>query len=149
MRRFAGLFFCFFLAAGPGYDRAGFEKRVFAIAAGADGAARRAAITAQLDALGIPWRAETFRSGRHAGVNIVVSLGGIGPEILLGAHSDRVNVGQGAVDDASGVSAVLDLLAAFERAPLVSHRLSAAFFDLEELGGLGSEAFVAAHRRSR
>lgn len=142
--------FLFFvpLAAGPSYDGAAFEKRVAAIAAGADRAARRAAITAQLDALGVPYRLEDFNAGGRTGVNILVSLPappGVEQEILLGAHSDRVEVGQGAVDDASGDSAVLELLAAFKRAPLAAHRLSAAFFDLEELGAVGSGAFVAAH----
>ncbi len=158
MRRNAGrirpavaLLCCLPLVAGPSYDGAAFEKRVAAIAAGADGAARRAAITAQLDALGIPYSLEDFTAGGRTGVNIVASLAappGVEKEILLGAHSDRADVGQGAVDDASGDSAVIELLAAFKRAPLGAHRLSAAFFDLEELGALGSQAHVVAHRQN-
>ena len=144
------LLFCLPLAAGPAYEGAAFEKRVAAIAAGPDGAARRAAILAQLTALGIPYRLEDFNAQGRKGVNILVSLpapAGVAREILLGAHSDRVDVGQGAVDDASGDSAVIELLAAFQRAPLKTYRLSAAFFDLEELDSLGSGAFVAAHRQ--
>jgi len=150
-RSVVALLFCLPLAAGPSYDGAAFEGRVAPIAAGANGAARRAAITTQLDALGIPYRLENFNAEGRTGVNILASLPaapGVEKEILLGAHSDRVDLGQGAVDDASGDSAVLELLAAFQRAPLAAHRLSAAFFDLEELGALGSEAFIAAHRRS-
>ena len=147
MHRFVvALLFCLQLAA---YDGATVEKRVSAIAAGADRPARRAAITAQLDALGIPYRLEDFNTGGRAGVNILATLpapAGVKKEILLGAHSDRVDVGQGAVDDASGDQAVIELLAAFKRAPLAAHRLSAAFFDLEELGSVGSGAFIAAHR---
>src|ERR1017187_5672478 len=144
------LFVCLPLAAGPSYDgAAAFENRVAAIAAGADGAARRAAIAAQLTALGIPYRLEDFNAKGRKGVNILVTLPaqpGVEREILLGAHSDRVDAGQGAVDDASGDSAVIELLAAFKQAPLQAYRLSAAFFDLEELGAVGSGAFVAAHR---
>jgi len=139
------------LAAGPSYDGAAFEKRVDAIAAGADSAARRGAILAQLTALDVPYRLEDFNAAGRKGVNILVALPappGVEKEILLGAHSDRVNVGQGAVDDASGDSAVLELLATFKQAPLRNYRLSAAFFDLEELGALGSQAYIAAHRRA-
>jgi aminopeptidase S len=142
------LFLSLPLAAGPLYDGSAFTRRVEAIAAGSDGAARRAAITAQLTALGIPYRLESFTRDGHAGVNILASLPappGAESEILLGAHSDRVDQGQGAVDDASGDSAVLDLLAAFKRIPLAAHRVSAAFFDLEELGSLGAQSFIASH----
>ena len=145
------LLFCLPLAAGPSYDGAAFENRVTAIAAGADGAARRAAITAQLTNLGIPYRLENFNAKGRKGVNILVTLPappGVEKEILLGAHSDRVDAGQGAVDDASGDSAVIELLAAFKQTPLKAYRLSAAFFDLEELGAVGSGAYVAAHRRT-
>ena len=145
------LLFCLPLAAGPSYEGASFENRVTAIAAGADSAARRAAIAAQLTALGIPYRLENFTAAGRKGVNILVTLpapAGVEKEILLGAHSDRVDAGHGAVDDASGDSAVIELLAAFKRAPLQTHRLTAAFFDLEELGAVGSGAYIAAHRRS-
>jgi len=131
------------------YDGAAFEKRVAAMAASTGAPARRTAILAQLDALGIRYRLEDFNLRGRAGVNILASLPappGAEREILLGAHSDKVDLGQGAVDDASGVSAVLELLASFERAPLKAQRLGAVFFDLEELGAAGSEAFVAAHR---
>ena len=158
MRRKAGtvlsvfaLLFCLPLAAGPPYDGAAFEKRVAAIAAGPDGASRRAAIAAQLTALEIDYHLENFDAAGRKGVNILATLpapAGVEKELLLGAHSDRVDVGQGAVDDASGDSAVIELLAAFKRTPLKDYRLSAAFFDLEELGAVGSGAFVAAHRRS-
>jgi aminopeptidase S len=152
MRRTAlALLFCLPLAAGPSYDGAAFENRVAAIAAGANGAARRAAITAQLTALAIPYHLEEFNANGRKGVNIVAALpapAGAAKEILLGAHSDRVDVGQGAVDDASGDSAVIELLAAFQQTPLKAYRLSAAFFDLEEKGAVGSGAYVGAHRHS-
>ena len=151
LRSALALLFCLPLAAGPSYDGAAFEKRVAAIAAGADGVVRRAAIAAQLAALGIPYHLEDFNAAGREGFNMLVTLpapAGVQKEILLGAHSDKVSVGQGAVDDASGDSAVLELLAAFKLAPLKTYRLSAAFFDLEELGAKGSAAYVAAHRHS-
>ncbi len=150
-RSVLAVFFCLPLAAGPSYDGAAFENRVAAITLGADSAARRAAITAQLTALGIPYRLENFNAAGGKGVNILATLpapAAAEKEILLGAHSDRVDVGQGAVDDASGDSAVIELLAAFKRTPLKAYRLSAAFFDLEEKGAVGSGAYVAAHRHS-
>jgi hypothetical protein len=151
LRSALALFFCLPLAAGPSYDGAAFENRVAAIAAGADSAARRAAITAQLTALGISYRLEDFTAAGRKGVNILVTLPappGVEKEILLGAHSDRVSAGQGAVDDASGDSAVIELLGAFKQTPLKTYGLTATFFDLEELVALGSRAYVAAHRQS-
>lgn len=66
---------------------------------------------------------------------------------MLGAHYDRVSKGKGAVDDASGVAAVLELLNALKKRPLMDHGLTAAFFNLEEAGMLGSKAYVSARQR--
>jgi Zn-dependent M28 family amino/carboxypeptidase len=62
---------------------------------------------------------------------------------MLGAHFDRVAEGKGAVDNASGVSAVLELLATFKRFPLKNYQVVAAFWDYEEDGLVGSQAFVS------
>jgi aminopeptidase S len=151
IRLAAALLLCLPLAAGPLYDGAAFEKRVAAIAAGANVPARRAAVTAQLDTLGISCRLESFTLDGRTGVNVLASLPAppdAKGEILLGAHYDRVALGQGAVDNASGVAAVLDLLAAFKRVPLAGHRLSAVFFDLEEADAVGAKAFIASHPQS-
>jgi Zn-dependent M28 family amino/carboxypeptidase len=119
---------------------------VAAISGAAD---RRSAITTQLEAMGLSYRLEEFKAEGRAGVNVLMTMpGAVGAdkEILLGAHYDKVEAGQGAVDNASGVSAVLELLARFQKRPLEAYRLSAAFFDLEEEGSLGAHAFVAHER---
>jgi len=126
-----------------------FQDQVEAIAAGANTPARATAITQRLDALGIEYRHDPFVSGNHRGTNIIAGLPGVGmPRLMLGAHYDRVAAGRGAVDNAAGAAVVLELLAAFQAKPLKNYTVTAAFFDLEELGLLGSQAYVAAQRRN-
>lgn len=62
--------------------------------------------------------------------------------ILIGAHLDKVNVGIGALDNASGTAAVFALLKAFKASPLKNYRLQAAFWDAEENGLVGSRVYV-------
>jgi hypothetical protein len=121
------------------------QRLTEAITAGEDSAQRGAAIARQLEALGIPFRRQEFMArGRH-GVNLIAELPGTGTkQLLLGAHYDRVAVGRGAVDNASGCAAVLDLMARLKAEPLRGYAVSAAFFDLEEAGLLGSQAYVEA-----
>jgi aminopeptidase S len=116
-----------------------------AITAGGDSSQRGAAITRQLEALGIPFRRQEFMASGRRGVNIIAELPGSGTKkLLLGAHYDRVAVGRGAVDNASGCAAVLELLARLKTEPLRAWTVSAAFFDLEEIGLRGSQAYVEA-----
>lgn len=130
---------------------AGWQHQVAEVSAGADTAARAAAITARLDALGLAWRAEEFAGpDGQAGRNLVADLGGPAdaPLLLIGAHYDRVDVGRGATDNASGVATVLALAQALEARPLAHHRVQVAFWDLEERGLLGSKAWIAAPGRT-
>ena len=119
--------------------------QVARISAGGDSAARAAAVTARLDAMGVPWHEETFEQDGRQGRNLVADLGGPtgAPLLLIGAHYDRVEVGHGATDNASGVAAVLELGQALQARPLRTHRVKLAFWDLEEHGLLGSRAWVA------
>ena len=82
------------------------QQQVAAISAGDTTTARGLAITDQLDALGIAWRTEPFEIDGQAGNNLVADLGGKAdaPLLLIGAHYDRVDKGQGATDNASGSS---------------------------------------------
>lgn len=118
---------------------------VQAMAQASDNAGRRQAIEQRLDALGLPWHRRTFKSGEHQGQNLFAEVGGAAeaPLLLIGAHSDRVAVGQGATDNASGSATVLALAERFKRAPLRHHRVVIAFWDLEEVGLLGAKAYVA------
>jgi aminopeptidase S len=116
-----------------------FRSQAIAISAGVNNAGRRAAITKRLDELGIKYRFEQFKRGELRGTNIVAELKPNGKKVLmLGAHYDRVEEGSGAVDNASGSTAVLELLAAFSATSLKNHSVSAVFFDLEEEGLVGS-----------
>ncbi|HSX63764.1 MAG TPA: M28 family peptidase [Pseudoxanthomonas sp.] len=127
------------------------QRQVVAVSAGGDSPSRGDAITARLDALGIDWRKETFeRDGKH-GTNLVADLGGPAnaPLLLIGAHYDKVEVGHGATDNASGVAAVLELAAALQSRPLAAHRVQIAFWDLEEHGLLGSHSWVETPDRER
>jgi hypothetical protein len=118
---------------------------VDAIADADDNAARREAIERQLDALGLQWRSAPFTAGERTGENLLASISGPdhAPLLLLGAHSDRVQDGEGAIDNASGSAVVLELADRFLREPLRHHRVAVAFWDLEEVGLLGSKAYVA------
>lgn len=124
---------------------AGWLDDVSTIAAAVDNDGRRLAVQQRLDTLGIKWRTERFESKGKRGQNILADLGGPAdaPLLLIGAHYDRVQVGHGATDNASGSATVLALAERFKRIPLKQHRVAIALWDLEELGLLGSTAHVA------
>lgn len=127
------------------------KQQVGAISAGDDTPARAAAITRQLDALGIPWRSEAFTLDGKTGNNLIADLGGKAdaPLLLIGAHYDRVQAGRGATDNASGSATVLALAEALHAKPLQNHRVQVAFWDLEEAGLLGSKAWVTTAGREK
>jgi len=127
------------------------QRQVAAISAGHDTAGRAAAITARLRQMGLSWRAEPFSHEGQSGINLVADVGGPAdaPLLLIGAHYDRVAVGHGATDNASGVAAVLELAQALQARPLARHRVQVVFWDLEEMGLLGSLAWVATPDRER
>ncbi|MDG2518607.1 M28 family peptidase [Lysobacter soli] len=110
-----------------------------------ENAQRREAIATRLDALGVRWRKAPFEASGKTGENLIAEVSGAAdaPLLLIGAHSDRVAVGHGATDNASGSASVLALAERFQRQPLKHHRVAIAFWDLEEEGLLGSKAFVA------
>src|SRR5687768_17440706 len=125
--------------------RPGWLDDVGTIATAADNDGRKAVVQQRLDALGITWRTERFESKGKRGENILADLGGPAdaPLLLIGAHYDRVQVGHGATDNASGSATVLALAERLKRVPLKRHRVAIALWDLEELGLLGSAAHVA------
>jgi hypothetical protein len=87
--------------------------------------------------------------------NVVAVLPGRDPllrnsAVLLSAHLDHLGIGasvngdniyNGADDDASGVTAVLELARVLGRGPRPQRTVLFAFFGSEELGGLGSTFF--------
>lgn len=122
------------------------HAQVAATSEGEDSAQRGAAILKRLQDMGLAHREQAFAAGALSGRNIVADVGGpeSAPLLLIGAHFDRVAAGRGATDNASGVAAVLELAAAFQARALANHRVQVAFWDLEERGLLGSQAWIAA-----
>jgi hypothetical protein len=101
---------------------------------------------------GVPFEVERFDGPKGEGHNLVATFGAGGREIVVGAHYDAVKLAdgtlsQGMVDDGAGVIALVRLAAALRGRPL-RHRVRIAFFDQEEIGLLGSKAFVAVRRPS-
>jgi putative aminopeptidase FrvX len=121
---------------------------IAAIAAGSDTAARRQVIVQALAGSGIEYQLEEFTFPAFSGTNIVADLPGRNTTrtLLVGAHYDRVAQGNGAVDNASSCAVLLELLAAFKANPLQNYAVKGVFFDMEERGLVGSQAYFARAR---
>ena len=79
--------------------------------------------------------------------NVLARLKGTegGQAVLLMAHYDTVPSAPGAADDGAGVAAVLETLRALRSGPPLKNDVIALLTDGEEVGLLGSEAFVREH----
>lgn len=118
--------------------------------------ARFDAVTAMLAERNIAFEVEPFtiepRKGepRTSGRNVVVTIAGSVPEVVVGAHYDASRLSDGtlsggAVDNAASVVILVRLAETLSRArPKTQIRV--VFFDMEELGLLGSAQFVQVHR---
>jgi hypothetical protein len=87
---------------------------------------------------------------RTQGRNIVVTIPGRSPEIVIGAHYDAARLkdgtlSKGAVDNAASTMILVRMAAALSKVRLRA-QTRIVFFDMEELGLLGSAEFVRAHR---
>jgi Zn-dependent M28 family amino/carboxypeptidase len=101
----------------------------------------RSYLTKSLKQLGWKPELQTFEGG----VNIFAQRQGTDAKagsILVGAHYDTVSVSPGADDNATGVAVVLEVARLLGSRP-TPRTLQLALFDREELGLLGSRAFVA------
>ena len=109
-----------------------------------DNTGRRAHLRQRLERAGMTVVVQTFGSNKQQGENFIAEVGGPtnAPLLLLGAHSDRVDAGRGATDNASGSATVLALAERFKRRPLAHHRVKVAFWDLEEHGLLGAADYI-------
>lgn len=119
------------------------------MSAGADNEARVNFVRDELKKLNLRVSTEGFsQKGRGDaminGTNVLTEIPNKDAKktILIGAHLDKVNVGIGALDNASGTAAVFALLKAFKVSPLKNYRLQAAFWDAEERGLVGSRVYV-------
>jgi hypothetical protein len=105
---------------------------------------------------GRPPSGDAGEEGTHSSWNVLGALQGANPAlghrmILLSAHLDHLGIRKtargdeiyhGADDDASGVSAVLELARLLARRPRPRRTVIFAFFGSEEVGGVGSRYFV-------
>lgn len=101
----------------------------------------RTYITTELTKLGWKPKLEKFSEG----VNIFAERIGTNKAakaILVGAHYDTVALSPGADDNASGVAVMLEIARLLGSRP-TPRTLQLAFFDQEEAGLLGSQAFVS------
>ncbi len=62
--------------------------------------------------------------------------------VVVGAHLDSVHQGPGIVDDGSGVAAVLEIATRLAALPPGGNQVVFGLFGAEEIGGVGSTAFV-------
>ena len=116
---------------------------------------RREVLEAILGDAGIGFETETFTIEeredypRTEGRNLIVTLGSGPSDIVIGAHYDAIRfpdatLSLAAVDNAAG-SIVLTRLAETLAAESFEHRIVLVFFDMEELGLVGSGRYLAAH----
>ena len=111
---------------------------------GRDNAARQAAVARWLEARGVPFQRHGFRTFEGAGDNFVVDVGRGARALVLIAHHDAVPGSPGANDNAAAVAILLSLLARWaSREP--PSRVRLLFSACEEIGYLGSRAWVRAH----
>ncbi len=108
----------------------------------ADQAARRNALLGLLREIDAPFIRSREQLGPHRPENIVVRLHAqAGPRLVIGAHYDSVPGSTGANDNGAGVVVLLTWLRqALAHPPSIP--LEVVFFDLEELGQLGSQAYL-------
>ena len=118
-------------------------------------AERREVLMEMLSERGIEFELEAFNIEprvnypRRVGANIVVTLGDGPADIVIGAHFDAVwlmggTLGRGAVDNAAS-AIVLTRLASTLGAETLRHRIRIVFFDMEEIGLVGSRNYVSRH----
>ncbi|GAB5534320.1 MAG: M28 family metallopeptidase [Rubricoccaceae bacterium] len=79
------------------------------------------------------------------GMNLVATLPGTsGETIVVGAHFDSWDLGQGAMDNGLGVAQLLEA-ARLLRAHARQHTIELVWFDAEEIGLWGSRAYAERH----
>ena len=109
---------------------------------GRDNAAREAAVARFLTARGIPFTAHRFETFEGRGTNYAVEIGQGDRVLVLVAHHDAVPGSPGANDNAAAVGILLDVLGRAAALAPPSLRVRMLFPACEELGYLGTRAYV-------
>jgi hypothetical protein len=148
------------LQAAPAAAPAGYLADVRRLAASTSNDERFDVLTTLLRERNVPFVVEEFtvekpdpRDGRARGRNIVVTLGTGAEDVVVGAHYDAVRLkdgvlGQGAVDNGAS-SIMLVHLANALRGDRLGARVRLVWFDMEEVGLVGSRRYVEAHTSDR
>jgi len=105
-------------------------------------AEREAAVARYLEMRGVPFTRHRFGSFEGQGENFVVDVGAGDRVLVLVAHHDAVPGSPGANDNAAGVAILLHLLERVARRPPSRLRVRFLFPACEELGYLGTRAYV-------
>ncbi len=144
----------------PGPQAASLVGDAGRLAAATSNEARFDVLTALLRGRGLTFAVEPFtiekpigREPRTEGRNVVVTLGDGPEEIVIGAHYDAVRLADGslspgAVDNAAS-SVMLIRLADVLRTEKLPVRIRVVWFDMEELGLVGSAQYVKQHSADR
>ena len=136
------------------------HEDVVGIASSTANEARFDALTSLLGARMIPLTVEPFTiekplqlEPRTEGRNVVVTIGEGPSEIVIGAHYDAVRLpggtlSKGAVDNAASSVILVRLAEALQKEKLPV-RVRVVWFDMEELGLIGSQQYLKAHASDR
>lgn len=115
---------------------------------------RLEAIKTMLESRSIEYEIETFSLDRKTyprktGSNLIVTIGSGSSDIVIGGHWDAAWLRDGTLSKAvidNGVAAVVLVRLAEELKNMsLKHRFRLVFFDMEEIGLVGSREFVKAH----
>jgi Zn-dependent M28 family amino/carboxypeptidase len=122
--------------------------------------ARFEALTAMLRSRGLPFTVEPFtidtpvgREPRTEGRNVVLTIGEGPQDLVIGAHYDAArlpdgSLSGGAIDNAASSVMLIGLAETLRAAPLPM-RVRVVWFDMEEIGFLGSAHYLKQHASDR
>lgn len=105
---------------------------------------RKEITTSILSELGFDYQLEMYDYLSFVGENIIITLGKGSKQILVVTHFDVVPGSPGANDNASTIAVIFDVLTKLRNYPL-KNKLKFIIFDDEELGCIGSRAYIKQH----
>lgn len=109
-------------------------------------ATARAYLVAAFDDLGIEASLQDYGTGANVRGRLPATTSAAGALIVVGAHYDGVPAGPAAADDGTGVALVLSAARFLRELPRRDHPIEFVLFDQEEVGLVGSAAYVASLR---